>query len=369
MHDHLQEAINLATSVRYSGDPGKPLDRENRLESSHIHYQFNENGLRLSANMTPSIYQVLEDVCLRLKIDPRSVLAFVRASPEIQAGCYSADTCDCLISFSSALIQLMDEDELAFVIGHELGHFLLGHGADMTNSDSTIESLLHQRGKEISADRLGMLACPSKDAAFRALIKTTAGLDSKYLRFDIGAYLDQIRSNANGASSANEGSTHPSLVMRCRALLWFSMSSEYSGLTGGAGGESIVRVDKRLAKDMQKFVDGPAHRRIADAREAMHIWLMASAAIRDGSFDRSEQSLIANELGQDLLDKMLDLFAGCGRDEVNAIVREKLIDAVDYYQSIAPQEYEIERQKIEEGIAEKFLQKDFAPYVHSLVMQ
>ncbi len=367
MRDELQGAIELAESVRYQGDFGRELARGGTLESSHVHYQFNEAGLRLSADMTPGIHRVVSDVCARLRINPDRILAFVYASSDIQAGCYSADTSDCLISFSSALIQLMDEDELAFVVGHELGHFLLGHGADMTTRDSSTESLILQRCKEISADRLGMLASPSKDAAFRALIKTTAGLDSKYLRFDIGSYLDQIRKNANGAGFGGDGSTHPSLVMRCRALLWFSMSSEYNGLIGGSGGEPITRVDDRLAKDMQKFVDGPAHQRIADARESLQIWLMAAASIRDGSLDKSEQSLIAEEVGEELLNKMLELFSGCGLEEVNAIVQEKLVEAINFYQSVAPRDYEVVRPELEKMIVQKFDQDDFSEFVRKML--
>ena len=66
MHDHLQAAVGLAESIRYSGDRGRELAREGSLESSQIHYQFNETGLRLSADMTPGIYKVLVDVCQRL---------------------------------------------------------------------------------------------------------------------------------------------------------------------------------------------------------------------------------------------------------------------------------------------------------------
>ena len=367
MHDHLQAAVGLAESIRYSGDRGRELAREGSLESSQIHYQFNETGLRLSADMTPGIYKVLVDVCQRLKIDSTNILAYVYASPEIQAGCYSADTSDCLISFTSGLIELMSEDELAFVIGHELGHFLLGHGADMSSSDMSTENMIRQRCKEISADRLGMLACSSKDAAFRALIKTTAGLSETYLRFDIGTYLDQIRKSANGSGGVNEGSTHPSLVMRCRALLWFSMSSEYNTLTGGAGGESVGRVDERLSRDMQKFVDGPANQRIADAKEALRIWMMAAAAIRDGSFDKKEQELISQVVGQELLGKMLGLFSGCGKTEVEEIVRDKLAAAIEFYQSVAPNDYAEQRPKLEVLISRQFSQKDFHQYSNNFL--
>lgn len=367
MHDHLLEAVQLAEAVRYSGDRGKTLTRDGSLESSRIHYQFNENGLRLSSDMTPGVFEVLTGVCTRLRIDLGRVLAYVYASPEIQAGCYSAETSDCLISVSSGLIELMAEDELAFVVGHEVGHFLLGHGADTHGQGPTTEALIQSRSKEISADRLGILACSSKDAAFRALIKTTAGLDERYLRFDVSTYLDQIRQSASGGGTPSDGSTHPSLVLRCRALLWFSMSHEYHHLTDGSGGEAMSRVDERIYKDMQKFVDGPAHQRIADARETLQIWLMASAAIRDGSLDRREQRLISDEVGGEILDKMLELFAGSGKAEVALLVKQKLVDAISFYRSIAPTHYGEERPALEKEIANKFAQPDFSRYVNDFL--
>ncbi len=369
MHDRLSAAIELVQSVRFSGDLGRPLSGGGSLESSRIHYQFNEKGLRLSADMTPGIFGVLDNVCQRLKIESNNVLAYVYASPEIQAGCFSADTRDCLITFSSGLIKLMSDDELAFVIGHELGHFLLGHGTNIDSSDSSTEGMIQQRCKEISADRIGMLACSSKNAAFRSLIKTTAGLSEEYLRFDIRTYLDQIRRASSSTNFSMGESTHPSLVMRCRALLWFSMSKECVEFIGGSAGEPLSEVDKRLANDLKKFVDGPAHQRISDAKNTLEIWLTAAAAIRDGSMSRKEQSLISETLGPDILDKLMSLFSGCGRLEVEMIVREKLQEAIDYYQSIAPRDYDTERGKLAVAIGKRFSQNDFPQFISDFLSE
>ena len=113
MHDHLRDAIEFAESVRYSGDIGKSIDRARSLRSSDVHYQFNENGLRVSDDLTPGLNEILMGVCDRLKIDPNDILAYVYASSDIQACCYSADTRDCLISMSSGLVTLMSDEELA----------------------------------------------------------------------------------------------------------------------------------------------------------------------------------------------------------------------------------------------------------------
>jgi len=258
---------------------------------------------------------------------------------------------------------LMSDDELAFVIGHELGHFLLGHGVNADSSYSSTEGMIEQRCKEISADRMGMLACSSKDAAFRSLIKTTAGLDAEYLRFDVRTYMDQVRKAASGTKYSNEESTHPSLVMRCRALLWFSMSEECVQFIGGTAGEPLLEVDKRLTNDLKKFVDGPAHQRISDAKNTLEIWLTAAAAIRDGSMSKAEQAIISDTLGPDILDKLMSLFSGCGKTEVEMIVRDKLQEAIDYYQSIAPRDYDTERGKLAVAIGRRFSQDDFPQFI------
>ena len=369
MHDRLRASIEFAGSVRYSGDVGKPLSRGGTLQSSNIHYQFNENGLRVSEDITPGLQEVLNGVCGRLKIDSDAILAFVHASSDIQACCYSADTRDCLISMSSGLVTLMTDEELAFVVGHELGHFLLGHGSDVHARGDSAESLMSQRAMEISADRMGLLACPSTEAAYRALIKTIAGLDESYLRFDISTFLDQIRRSNKGGTAGSSGSTHPSMVLRCRALLWFGLSKEYHKHTGKSGGEAIKRVNARVSSDMEEYVDGPAKRRIADAEESLHIWMMTAAATRDGAFSKKEQNVISEEFGNEYLDKIVRLFSGCSKPEVAEIVRSKLTDSIGHFESVAPQRYSKIKAKFEGSLARKFSQNDIATYLHNFVRE
>ena len=336
MHEHLTSAIELAESVRYSGDHRRVVDRVGTLQSSNIHYQFNENGLRVAKEVTPGLYDILDKVCQRLNIETDDIMAFVYASPEINAGCYSADTRDCLISMTSGLVSLMCEEELAFVIGHELGHFLLGHGAAHSGNNNSTEGLMAMRAMEISADRVGLLACPTKNAAFRALVKTTSGLDDSFLRFDINTFLDQVKGNTNSSSS---DSTHPSIIYRCRSLLWFEMSDPFKQHNGLGKGDPMDKVNARVEKDMQAFVDGPAKQRIKDAEESMHIWMTTAAAVREGSFTKQAQEHISNQFGPDYLGKLVSLFSGCGKSEVRSIVRDKLSDSMRYFESVAPQKY------------------------------
>ena len=111
-----------------------------------------------------------------------------------------------------------------------------------------------------------------------------------------------------------------------------------------------------------------SEQRGSDAKEGVRIWLMAAAAIRDGSFDKQEQAIISSELGDDVRDKLLDSLSGCSLSEVNELVSSKLAQALAYYQSIAPGEYERERPQIEARVAQKFGQSDFSSFVPNFIV-
>lgn len=368
--DHLDRAIALAESVRFGSDSGRAESRDGSLESSFIRYQFDEHGLRLSAEMTPGLYSILESVGQRLRIGPESVLAFVHASPDIQAACYAGDTKDCLISLTSGLIDLMSEQELAFVIGHELGHFLLGHGATPLTADPSVEGMMRRRSDEISADRVGMLACSERTAAFRALIKVSCGLDASHLRFDIGTYLEQIQQATSSAWGPTFGPTHPSLMIRCRALLWFEMSHEYRQINGASRGEPLDVIDNRVAKDLRRLVDGPAHKRIADAKRSLQIWMAVAASIRDGRIDKGEHALLKEELGPETCAKVLSFLSSSeSAREIESMVGVKLMRATDFYESVAPEDYAQEAVGLAEKISRTFSQSDFQAYVDRLLQK
>jgi len=93
-----------------------------------------------------------------------------------------------MIVLNSALVEIMDEGGLRFVIGHEMGHIVLGHTWFLTllNSLSVLPTslgvytltrlafLLWGRMSEYSADRAGLLACGNLNKAVSTLIKITA---------------------------------------------------------------------------------------------------------------------------------------------------------------------------------------------------
>lgn len=184
------------------------------------------NDLLVQQDVTPGIYSAVNTALDRLKVDPNSVSVFVYASPHFQAECHFVDSSRCAVRVSSSLVESLDENELMFVIGHELGHFLLGHLLESRDTgEENLEELLLSRRRELSVDRVGLVACRSLDVALSAMMKTMSGLSAKHLQINVAGLVSQLRALDQQAGALySVMSTHPSFVIRCRALLWFSMS-------------------------------------------------------------------------------------------------------------------------------------------------
>ncbi len=142
----------------------------------------------------------------------------------------------------AGLVRIMDQDELRFIIGHELGHVCLGHtwlnsllgGMAGIPSPYLAAAILYfsfrwwNRACEYSADRAGMLACGKPKKAESALIKLFAARSGEGLQqvlASIEAEDDHLENNLIELIS-----THPMTVRRLDALREYAKSPEYRRL-------------------------------------------------------------------------------------------------------------------------------------------
>ena len=92
------------------------------------------------------------------------------------------------IIITSKLIELLSEEELQFIIGHEVAHYFYQHSL-YPNLESASETNLKlyilnlNRSAEISADRVGLIASGSLEKSLRANLKLASGLGEKHLKF------------------------------------------------------------------------------------------------------------------------------------------------------------------------------------------
>ena len=148
------------------------------------------------------------------------------------------------IVLTTGLVNLNDEEELRFVVGHELGHILSGHAVYRTMLLILIQLSIRIawmpigylglraiiwgleewfRKSEVSCDRAGLLAGQDVDAARRALMKLAGGPQLSELNPD--AFREQAREYDAVPDLRDsilkllqlQGNTHPFAVVRFAA--------------------------------------------------------------------------------------------------------------------------------------------------------
>lgn len=345
MYDGLAEARHSANMARFklegvnSGE--LHLDRHERALSNNRRL-----GLEVIPDLMPGIYQVIEGVTKRLHIDISLTRSFVHADQEMQARCSMARG-QCIIELSSGLVQSLSANELAFVIGHEIGHFLLDHHYLPLSPTESYERWSVLRAREISADRLGLIACGSIDNALRAIIKTFSGLADEHLRFDTVAFLGRhFDDTIPKHIEASPYDTHPSFPLRARCLIKFSIILE--AWKTPKWDQKFTSIDDAVSIDFKKFGEARVTELIGEAIIEHKKWTWMFAAVYNGFLDESAQQIISSEFGPDFLFRFKKNFENLPRYEVMDFVSTRMKNAHDKFKLVAPSLFNaISREQLE----------------------
>lgn len=149
-----------------------------------------------------------------------------------------------IININSGLINIMTDDELRFVIGHELGH-LINKNTEMKRligfifpPDSNPPLMLQYKIRlweqlsELAADRYGYMAVESLNTCLSAFFKMTSGLDVSKINMQLDVYLEENLKHLEyflhdkGVSR----DTHPVNPIRVQALNLFATSQSEEDL-------------------------------------------------------------------------------------------------------------------------------------------
>ena len=157
------------------------------------------DNIKITHDNIPEIYTILEEACKILNVFPVPEL-YLQLEDKIKS--FTSGERRRIIVLSSGAIDLLNEDELLFMIGRELGHIKSNHVlyrmmaeslkvvtqfiSDVTLGIGNLLSmplqiaLMHwYRMSEFTADRAGLLTCQDPDIAANSFIKI-AGLPLKY---------------------------------------------------------------------------------------------------------------------------------------------------------------------------------------------
>jgi uncharacterized tellurite resistance protein B-like protein len=191
------------------------------------------DGFELTENNSPKLYEAFLSAKSLLKISPKTRISlYISNNQQINAGCIFLNKNHYAVYLNSGIINLMNLEELKFVIGHEIGHLKYQHHKiikepDQRTSPSTqIRLFEHSRYAEISADRCGLFVSDSLDVCKSALLKLSTGTNLSLLDLSANNSIVEIENikehleTDNGL--INEKLSHPYSQMRLYALERFN---------------------------------------------------------------------------------------------------------------------------------------------------
>lgn len=271
-----------------------------------IRLAFQANAVRVSPTQFPRVHRRYEDV-LRVLDAPEAYPLFVTQNPFFNAGAYGMDRP--FIIVHSALVARFDDDELRFVLGHELGHVMSGHGLYRTMmvlliqlagmgmpivgmaAQAVLMGLLEwYRKAELSCDRAGLLAVQDPEPGMRTMLNFAGGDSEDANLPEFIRQADEYRSDGDLADQVFKvlnvlGRTHPFPVVRVAEMRRWFESGEYDRILRG----EYRRRDEAEASPYSDDLAAAARTYREDAREAFGQASEAARKVMDSfrqGFDR-----------------------------------------------------------------------------------
>lgn len=206
-------------------------------------------SVRITSAMAPRLEAMMEHCRALLGVETK-VETFVYPDSHFNAGCVRPEQGRAFVMLSSALLEAFDDEELRFVIGHELGHHLFGHhripvrllaGEDAAMPGPIVMQLFAwSRYAELSADRAGLTCAGGLEPVARSLFKLASGLKGGLVQMraddllsQIGDLRDEQQAQANDKPRGDWFATHPFSPMRLHAAKLFSEQKSREQLEAG----------------------------------------------------------------------------------------------------------------------------------------
>ena len=220
-----------------------------------IRLAFQANAVKVGPKQFPELHATYQRV-LHTMDAPAHYDLFVSQTPLVNAGAYGME--HPFIVMNSGTIRLLDDEELEFLLGHELGHILSGHVLYRTMTvlllqlaqmgfpvvglaaRAVLVGLLEwYRKSELSSDRAGLLALQNPDKSLHAFMTLAGGgLPAETNLNDFLVQADQYRETGDIADVVFKilnllGSTHPFHVLRAAELRDWIEAGEYDRVLRG----------------------------------------------------------------------------------------------------------------------------------------
>mgnify|MGYP001306833878 CR=1 FL=1 len=220
-----------------------------------IRLAFLASSVRVSERQFPRVHDLYQDVLQTLDA-PEAYPLFVSQTPIVNAGAYGMD--EPFIILNSGTVKLLDDEQLSYVMGHEVGHILSDHVLYRTMTVLLIQlasmgfpivglaarailvALLEwSRKSELSSDRAGLLAIQTPQGVMGTMLKMAGGGDSEEMNLDeFIVQAEEYRETGDVADQVFKvlnlmGQSHPFYVLRVAEIRSWIEEGEYDRILRG----------------------------------------------------------------------------------------------------------------------------------------
>lgn len=214
---------------------------------------FLAGSVRVSETQFPRVHRLYLEAARTLDVQPFPL--YVQQNYQLNAFAFGMQKP--FIVLNSLTVKELDDDELKFVLGHELGHVLSGHTLYLTMmvvllqlstigfpivglaARAVLMALMEwHRKAELSCDRAGILAVQDPEPAMRTMLKFAGGNASETNLADFMRQAEEYREPGDLADQVFKvlnvlALSHPAPVIRVAEMRnWFE-SGAYERIVGG----------------------------------------------------------------------------------------------------------------------------------------
>jgi Zn-dependent protease with chaperone function len=255
-----------------------------------IRLAFQANAVKVSENQFGHIYELYKE-CLKTLDAPEEYPLYMSQTPMVNAGAYGMD--QPFIILNSGTVRLLEDEELAYVISHEIGHIMSDHVLyktmtvlliNLANMGFPIVGLAARavlvgllewsRKSELSSDRAGLLGVQDPETVMRTMLKMAGGGDTE--ETNLQEFIVQAEEYQESGDVADQVfkvlnlmfQTHPFYVLRVSELRAWIESGDYDRIVRGeysrrgepdpAYQEDLKEAASAYADDAKDFLDNMA---------------------------------------------------------------------------------------------------------------
>jgi hypothetical protein len=268
------------------------------------------HSFKVTSEMAPALFDLFHEVKDKLKY-AKEIEFYVTNEPQLNAFAVPriSEKMPDIINVNSGLVSMMDDQELRFVIGHEVGH-LISRNARIWKlirfifpNPETIPLILKHKIElwsklsELTSDRFGFVACPDIEKCVSEFFKLSSGLNTSRINFDYKAYLEKNDEVLKYFTENNNPNfmSHPVNPMRVKALQLFAESETFRRFSAG----EEVAEDKTLQEMMDKLTEALLTLSSSEMDYHRKYFIATSGLImatQDENFSEEEHNLILQVL-------------------------------------------------------------------------